>query len=78
MADGDARAGGDIGTALVVPGPGPPNAAAGLCTAYAASSPVLMISGQIPRGCIGRNTGLLQTEEVAHAPRALTRFLRGR
>jgi acetolactate synthase I/II/III large subunit len=59
MADGYARAGGQIGTALVVPGPGLLNAAAGLCTAYAASSPVLMISGQIPRGGIGKNIGLL-------------------
>src|SRR5215216_3461692 len=46
MADGYARAGGgDFGTALVVPGPGLLNASAGLSTAYAASSPVLMISG---------------------------------
>jgi acetolactate synthase-1/2/3 large subunit len=59
MADGYARAGGGFGTALVVPGPGLLNAAAGLATAYAASSPVLMISGQIPRDKIGRNIGLL-------------------
>ena len=44
MADGYARAGGGIGAALVVPGPGLLNAAAGLSTAYAASSPVLMIA----------------------------------
>ncbi|MGH2374853.1 MAG: thiamine pyrophosphate-binding protein, partial [bacterium] len=59
MADGYARAGGDVGVALVVPGPGLLNAAAGLCTAYAASSPVLMIAGQIPKARIGKNTGLL-------------------
>jgi acetolactate synthase-1/2/3 large subunit len=59
MADGYARAGGQIGTALVVPGPGLLNAAAGLSTAYAASSPVLMIAGQIPKGNIGKNIGLL-------------------
>jgi acetolactate synthase I/II/III large subunit len=59
MADGYARAGGGFGTALVVPGPGLLNAAAGLSTAYAASSPVLMISGQIPRASIGKNIGLL-------------------
>ena len=34
MADGYARAGGGFGTALVVPGPGLLNAAAGLSTAY--------------------------------------------
>jgi acetolactate synthase-1/2/3 large subunit len=59
MADGYARAGGDFGTALVVPGPGLLNASAGLSTAYAASSPVLMIAGQIPKASIGKNVGLL-------------------
>ncbi len=59
MADGYARAGGDIGVALVVPGPGLLNASAGLSTAYAASSPVLVIAGQIPKGKIGQDVGLL-------------------
>jgi acetolactate synthase-1/2/3 large subunit len=59
MADGYARAGGAFGTALVVPGPGLLNAMSGLSTAYSASSPVLMISGQIPRESIGRDIGLL-------------------
>ena len=59
MADGYARAGGEFGTALVVPGPGLLNAMSGLSTAYSASSPVLMISGQIPRASIGKNIGLL-------------------
>jgi acetolactate synthase-1/2/3 large subunit len=59
MADGYARAGGSFGTALVVPGPGLLNAMAGLNTAYAASSPVLMISGQIPKKSIGKRIGIL-------------------
>jgi acetolactate synthase-1/2/3 large subunit len=59
MADGYARAGGGIGAALVVPGPGLLNAAAGLSTAYSASSPVLMIAGQVPRRNIGRDVGVL-------------------
>jgi acetolactate synthase I/II/III large subunit len=59
MADGYARAGGDFGTALVVPGPGLLNAMSGLSTAYSASSPVLMLSGQIPRNSIGKDIGLL-------------------
>jgi acetolactate synthase-1/2/3 large subunit len=59
MADGYARAGGGFGVALVVPGPGLLNASAGLSTAYAASSPVLMIAGQIPKAAIGKNLGLL-------------------
>jgi len=59
MADGYARAGGGFGVALVVPGPGLLNAAAGLSTAYAASSPVLMLCGQVPRRNIGRDVGVL-------------------
>src|SRR6266511_3785704 len=59
MADGYARAGGGIGTALVVPGPGLQNASAGIGTAYAASSPILVISGQIERDLIGVSRGML-------------------
>jgi acetolactate synthase-1/2/3 large subunit len=61
MADGYARAGGEggFGTALVVPGPGLLNAAAGLSTAYSASSPVLMLCGQVPKRYIGRDVGVL-------------------
>ena len=49
-ADGYARASGKPGVALVVPGVGLYNAASGLATAYARSSPVLVIAGQVPRG----------------------------
>src|SRR5262247_268969 len=59
MADGYARAGGGVGTALVVPGPGLLNAAAGLSTAYSASSPVFMLSGQVPKSQIGKDIGVL-------------------
>ncbi|HEY7141135.1 MAG TPA: thiamine pyrophosphate-dependent enzyme [Methylomirabilota bacterium] len=59
MADGYARAGGGFGVALVVPGPGLLNASSGLSTAYSASSPVLVVAGQIPKARIGLNVGLL-------------------
>src|SRR5207244_10546013 len=59
MADGYARAGGGVGVAVAVPGPGLLNAAAGLNTAYSASSPVLMIAGQIPRNQIDKKIGVL-------------------
>lgn len=45
MADGYARAGGEIAASLVLPGPGLLNASAGMATAYAASSPVLVVTG---------------------------------
>ena len=59
MADGYARAVGKIGVAMVVPGPGLQNASAGITNAYASSSPVLIISGQINKNKIAKNTGVL-------------------
>ena len=64
MADGYARASGKPGVALVVPGVGVYNAAAGLAGAYSRSVPVLLIAGQIPRGMIGKNLGAVH--EVAN------------
>ena len=59
MADGYARSTGKVGVALVVPGPGAYNAAAGMSDAYATSSPVLLISGQIESNEIGKDFGQL-------------------
>jgi acetolactate synthase-1/2/3 large subunit len=59
MADGYARVGGRPGTAMVVPGVGVYNAASGLATAYATSSPVLLLAGQVNRHGIGKDLGLL-------------------
>jgi acetolactate synthase-1/2/3 large subunit len=59
MADGYARSTGKIGVALVVPGPGAYNAAAAMATAYAASSQVMLIVGQIDSSVIGKDTGAL-------------------
>jgi acetolactate synthase I/II/III large subunit len=59
MADGYARVKGRPGVALVVPGPGVQNASAGLTTAYSASSPVLLLAGQIESSMIGQDKGAL-------------------
>ncbi|MCH8206051.1 MAG: thiamine pyrophosphate-binding protein [Chloroflexi bacterium] len=59
MADGYAKVTGKPGVAMVVPGPGALNAAAGLGTAFASSSPVLLISGQIPTESLGKRQGQL-------------------
>jgi len=69
MADGYARSSGDIGVCMVVPGPGLLNASAALATAYACSSPVLCITGQIPSSAIGRGLGMLH--EVPNQSRIL-------
>jgi acetolactate synthase I/II/III large subunit len=45
MADGYARASGEIAAVLVVPGPGIYNAGAGIASAYAASIPMIVITG---------------------------------
>src|SRR5258708_6700758 len=58
MADGYALTTGQIGTCLVVPGPGLLNATAGLSTAYACSSPVLCVTGQIQSDLIGVGRGV--------------------
>jgi acetolactate synthase-1/2/3 large subunit len=71
MADGYTRASGKIGAALVVPGPGLLNASSGLSTAYSASSPVLMIAGQVQRANIGLDVGMLHEvndQQVAISP----------
>ena len=66
MADGYARASGKPGVVLTVPGAGLYNAATGLATAYARSSPVLVIAAQIPRPQIGKNLEVYH--EVADQP----------
>lgn len=62
MADGYARVTGKPGVAMVVPGPGVYNAASGLATAWACSSPVLLVAGQIEQHGLGRGLGL--THEI--------------
>ena len=59
MADGYARVTGKPGVALVVPGPGVQNASAALGTAYAASSPVLLLAGQVESYNVGSDRGAL-------------------
>lgn len=59
LADGYARSTGQVGVAMVVPGPGLLNGLAGLATAYACSSPVLYLAGQIVSAAIGRGLGAL-------------------
>ncbi len=75
MADGYARVTGRPGVAMVVPGPGVLNAAAGLATAYACSSPVLLIAGQIASRQIGKGLGLLhEIPNLAQVLAGLTKW----
>ena len=75
MADGYARVTGRVGVGLVVPGPGALNATAALGTAFASSSPVLLVVGQIPSGALGRGEGQLhEMEEQLDVFRTITKW----
>ena len=52
-ADGYARATGEVGVAMVTSGPGFTSAVTGLATAYMDSTPMVVISGQVPLSLIG-------------------------
>lgn len=52
-ADGYARASGEVGVALVTSGPGVTNAITGIATAYMDSTPMVIITGQVPTPAIG-------------------------
>ncbi|HGM5454568.1 acetolactate synthase 3 large subunit [Serratia marcescens] len=53
MADGYARATGEVGVVLVTSGPGATNAITGIATAYMDSIPMVVLSGQVPSSLIG-------------------------
>ncbi|MXY80296.1 MAG: thiamine pyrophosphate-binding protein [Chloroflexi bacterium] len=77
MADGYARASGKPGVALVVPGAGVYNTAAGLTNAYSRSTPVLLVAGQIPRGLIGKNLGAVhEIADQGSTVRSVTKWQR--
>jgi acetolactate synthase-1/2/3 large subunit len=54
-ADGYARASGRPGVCLATSGPGATNLVTGIATAYMDNSPVVAITGQVPRGMMGRD-----------------------
>lgn len=58
MADGFARSTGRPGVMMVGPGPALLNATSGLASAYACSSPVVCICGQVPTPTIGQGLGM--------------------
>ncbi|GAA2888292.1 thiamine pyrophosphate-binding protein [Streptosporangium fragile] len=75
MADGYARSTGRPGVSMVVPGPGMLNGLAGLATAYACSSPLLYVCGQIDSKAIGRGLGALhEIPDQSGVLRSLTKW----
>lgn len=55
-ADGYARASGKVGVVLVTSGPGATNTVTGIATAFMDSSPLVVITGQVPRAVIGTDS----------------------
>ncbi len=55
MAEGYARASGRPGVVLVTSGPGATNAVTGIADAYMDSTPIIVISGQVPTTLIGND-----------------------
>ena len=55
MADGYARATGKPGVVLVTSGPGATNAVTGIATSYMDSTPLVVLSGQVPTQLIGND-----------------------
>jgi len=77
MADGYARVTGKPGVALVVPGPGVQNASAALGTAYACSSPVLLVAGQVESAMLGQGRGALhEIDDQLEIVRPITKWSR--
>ena len=78
MADGYARVKGKPGVGLVVPGPGVQNALAAVGTAYACSSPVLLLAGQIETKDLGRDGGALhEVNDQLDMVRPVTKWCKG-
>lgn len=55
MADGYARATGRVGVCIATSGPGATNLITGLATSFMDSTPVVAITGQVPRSLLGRD-----------------------
>ena len=72
-ADGYARTTGKLGVAITSTGPGAANGVPGLYEAAFASSPVLMITGQIDTQYLGKGKGFLhEAENQAEMLRTIT------
>lgn len=71
MADGYARASGKVGVAIATSGPGATNLVTGIATAMMDSSPIVCITGQVPRGSIG--TDAFQETDVTGVTLPITK-----
>ncbi|MEM2812071.1 MAG: biosynthetic-type acetolactate synthase large subunit, partial [Candidatus Bathyarchaeia archaeon] len=71
-ADGYARASGQVGVCMATSGPGATNLVTGIATAYMDSSPVVAITGQVPRTLIGKDA--FQEADIIGITTPITKF----
>ena len=72
MAEGYAKVTGKVGVALVTSGPGATNAVTGIANAYMDSTPLVVISGQVPTHLLG--TDGFQEIDIVGITRACTKY----
>lgn len=72
MAEGYSKATGKVGVALVTSGPGATNAVTGIANAFLDSTPLVVISGQVPRKLIGSDA--FQEADTVGITRPCTKY----
>ncbi|HEY0657441.1 MAG TPA: biosynthetic-type acetolactate synthase large subunit [Pyrinomonadaceae bacterium] len=72
MAEGYAKVTGKVGVVLVTSGPGATNAVTGIANAYMDSTPLVVISGQVPTHLLG--TDGFQEIDIVGITRACTKY----
>ncbi len=72
MAEGYAKATGRVGVVLVTSGPGATNAVTGIANAFMDSTPLVVITGQVPRKMIG--TDAFQEVDTVGITRSCTKY----
>lgn len=72
MAEGYAKATGRVGVALVTSGPGATNTVTGIANAYMDSTPLVVISGQVPTHLLG--TDGFQEIDIVGITRSCTKY----
>src|SRR5262250_2502393 len=71
-AEGFARSTGQVGVAMVTSGPGATNTVTGLANAYMDSTPIVVISGQVPTHLIGNDA--FQEADIVGITRPCTKY----
>ncbi|MCP8308445.1 MAG: biosynthetic-type acetolactate synthase large subunit [archaeon] len=72
MADGYARAIGKPGVCMATSGPGATNLVTGIANAYMDSSPIIAITGQVPRAMIGKDA--FQETDIIGVTTPITKY----